>query len=148
MHQNSLGFRPLVKGIIDDGRRALHVETNGTIAPDPWLLHRAAHFAVSPKLPHAGDHKPSQHPDPWPGWCDVDRSILKFVVRDRGDVSDAVDMAADMNMPRERVWVMPEGTDTPTLLDRWPEIADAAAQHRINATQRLHVLAWGDVKGT
>lgn len=147
MHQNTAAFRALIDGITADGRD-LHVETNGTIAPSARLLSRTTHFAVSPKLAHAGGHKRSQSPAAWPGWGDIDAAILKYVVRDELDVEDAYRAGLDLGMPASRIWVMPEGTDATTLLRRWTVIADAAAQHHINATQRLHVLAWGDVKGT
>jgi hypothetical protein len=50
-------------------------------------------------------------------------------------------------MPRERIWVMPQGVTAAELEKRWPIVAAAAAQAGINASHRLHVLAWNDERG-
>jgi 7-carboxy-7-deazaguanine synthase len=34
------------------------------------------------------------------------------------------------------------------LTDRWPPVASWAAAAGVNASTRLHVLAWGDTRGT
>lgn len=148
MHQKNRAFRWMIADITLRRGLDLHVETNGTIEPDMQTRVLVHHFAVSPKLPHAGDHKHNQDPTPWDGWQDVHKSILKYVVRDETDVAAALAAAEALGMPRDRVWVMPEGVDNDTLLARWPAVARAAADHHINACQRLHVLAWGDTKGT
>lgn len=148
MHQKNKAFQWMLSDIVLRQRLELHIETNGTIEPDVETLSLVRHFAVSPKLPHAGDHKHNQDPKPWQGWASVGKAILKYVVRDEQDVADAVTAADQLGVPRDRVWVMPEGVDNDTLLARWPAVARAAADHHINACQRLHVLAWGDTKGT
>lgn len=134
----------------------VHIETNGTIAPQPFLLARAAAIAVSPKLPHAGPHRGHQDPALHPRWgevlrCDGDDLpdvYLKVVVRNAQDVA-LVAARADIGwaVPRHRVWVMPEGTTAAALNYRWPEILEAAIEHGLHATHRLHVLAWGDERG-
>lgn len=47
-----------------------------------------------------------------------------------------------MNWPADRTWVMPLGTTARELAVRWPEILDAAIEYGLNATHRLHALAW------
>lgn len=147
LHQNNAAFIGLVDALVASGRD-IHIETNGTIEPTAHTLASVAHFSVSPKLANAGEHKRSQSPTPWSGWGGVPQAALKFVVRDRGDVQAAIHHAARLNVPRSRIWVMPEGTSAEMLNKRWPDIARAAADSHINASHRLHVLAWGDVKGT
>lgn len=148
LHQHTPAFRALWDHLVGHDRHAVHVETNGTVAPSAEVRQWASTIVVSPKLAHAGQHKPSQDPAPWGGWAEVPGAHLKYVVRDEYDVDEAVTRADALGMPRARVWVMPEGTTTTALLDRWATIATAAARHHINACQRLHVLAWGDRKGT
>lgn len=145
LHQDNPAFKQVIRTLAAMDCE-LHIETNGTIAPST-MLHRS-NFVVSPKLEHAGTHKGSQNPQPWQGWPEVSRAHLKYVVRDGDDVADAVARADGMGMPRRRVWVMPLGTTTEELLERWPAICRAAADLHVNASNRLHVLAWGDVKGT
>jgi organic radical activating enzyme len=129
----------------------VHVETNGTLDPCQEVRIWAQHFTISPKLPNAGAHRGGQSPVMHPGWHDrtlYPRADLKFVCLGDVDVHAAYSYACTIGWPRERVWVMPEGTDPDTLLARWPEIASAASDLGINACQRLHVLAWGDTRGT
>lgn len=128
----------------------LHVETNGTIVPNRDILARVDRFMVSPKLGHAGVHKRSQDRSLAPGWRALHDEVechLKVVVQSAYDVETAAALADAHGWPRERVWVMPEGVTPEVLNARWPEICDAAVAHRINATHRLHVLAWHDVRG-
>ncbi|AWN04207.1 QueE-like radical SAM domain [Gordonia phage Sour] len=147
MHQRGHAFAALLAMLKRNGRE-IHIETNGTVEPLPSTQVLVDHFTVSPKLPNAGEHKRSQDPTPWSGWAQVSSSIWKVVVTDEADVIEAVQRAEAHGIPRQRIWVMPEGIDAETLARRWPTIARAAADLGINASHRLHVMAWGDTKGT
>lgn len=154
IHQDSPSWADLVVGLLATAGE-IHLETNGTIAPNQITQAHVTHYSVSPKLANAGLHKNGQNPALSYGWLPLLQSrlplpsaCLKVVVADAADVGAAVAMADDWGVPRSKVWVMPLGTDTTTLVKRWPVIAGAAAAAGINATQRLHVLAWGDRKGT
>lgn len=128
----------------------VHLETNGTILPSPFTLAHTACLVVSPKLSHAGPHRGHQDAALPAGWAAVfARSTVhaKIVCRDAVDVGDAVALARGAGCPPDRLWVMPEGTDTDTILRRWPGICEAAVHHGVNVTCRLHVLAWGDRRG-
>ncbi|URM86450.1 QueE-like preQ0 pathway protein [Mycobacterium phage Hilltopfarm] len=152
IHQAKPAWQELLHGLHQQNCR-IHVETNGTINPNDVTRRYVEHYSVSPKLPHAGSHKRSQNPALAIGWrrgkwpVGVGRA-LKVVVRDGADVSAAFDLADANAWPLDEVWVMPEGTTTEQLQARWPEVAETAAYYGINASHRLHVLAWGDRKGT
>jgi organic radical activating enzyme len=148
MHQGRPAWQELLGGL---ARREceIHIETNGTLAPNDVTRTYVDHYTVSPKLTNAGAHKPGQDPTIAPGWdSHVAPVIFKFVCTDVADAVVAVHVADGYGMPRTAVWLMPEGRDTDTLLSRWPAIANLAVRLGCNATQRLHVLAWGDRKGT
>lgn len=128
----------------------VHVETNGTIAPNLATLYGVNLFAVSPKLANAGRHRGHQNPALAPGWdvaYQAGLAHLKIVCRTEDDVTKAAALARTYGWPPHLTWVMPEGTTSDALATRWPVIAAAAAQHGINATHRLHVLAWADERG-
>lgn len=150
MHQHSLVFQEMLTRAWRKGCD-VHVETNGTIEPNAAVRSVVRAFAVSPKLNHAGRHRGRQNPAMAAGWARLGQerqAFLKIVVRDAAEVTYVAEWALERGWPKEQTWVMPLGTDTAALLAHWPEIASAAAASGINATQRLHVLAWGDVKGT
>lgn len=128
----------------------LHLETNGTIGPNAATLRYLDVFVVSPKQAHAGAHKRSQNAALHPRWKklhDGHETHLKVVVQTAGDVAAAAELAEAHGWPRKRVWVMPEGTTSEVLNTRFPEVATAAAAHRLNCCHRLHVLAWTDARG-
>lgn len=129
-------------------RLLIAVETNGTIAPNTVTSRAVHHYSISPKLPNAGMHRGHQGAQmaAWPQEL-RQRAVLKYVVESAADVDLACTRADAAGWPRDRVWVMPEGTDPEILLKRWPEIVDAAIAKRLNVTQRLHVLAWGNERG-
>lgn len=151
MHQEKAAFQYLLDSAGSKGVR-IHVETNGTIFPNRYVRQRVNVFAVSPKMKHAGLHRGRQDPTlhaEWAGFAKKHPStFLKVVVRHGEDVAEVADWAERLHWPRNQVWVMPMGTTTTDLLSNWTEIATAAAERGINATQRTHVLAWGDTKGT
>jgi 7-carboxy-7-deazaguanine synthase len=146
LHQDRPAFIRLLTLLLEHDI-PIHIETNGTIAPNSATLAYARGIIVSPKLPHAGPHRGHQDPRvaedfrPWPN------VFLKIVCQDAGDVARAVELADALGVPKHRTFVMPEGTTADDLALIWPEIADAAAQHGVNASHRLHVLAWGDERG-
>jgi organic radical activating enzyme len=129
-------------------RLLIAMETNGTIAPNAITSHSVHHFSISPKLPNAGSHRGHQGAQmaPWPLEL-RHRAILKYVVENAADVELACVRADALGWPRDRVWMMPEGTDPDILLKRWPEIVEASIAKRVNCTQRLHILAWGNDRG-
>jgi 7-carboxy-7-deazaguanine synthase len=45
------------------------------------------------------------------------------------------------------VWVMPEGTDAPTLVARAQRLADDVVARGWHLTPRLHILLWGAERG-
>jgi len=150
LHQENPGMGYVLAG----ARRKsamVHVETNGTIYPNKLWRDQVAVFGVSPKMSHAGEHRGNQNPTMHPDWvklAEKRQAFLKVVVRNAEDTYQTIRWAHDIGWPPELTWVMPIGTTTEELLAKWSEISSAAAEGGINASQRLHVLAWGDCKGT
>lgn len=131
----------------------VHVETNGTIHPQADAIRYGVdHFTISPKLGHAGPHKRSQSPLLDRAWLTdpsiTGRTDMKFVVRDGEDVREVAHIVDGWDWPRTRTSVMPLGTTAEELGERWPGVCDAAARAGLNVSHRLHVLAWGDTRGT
>lgn len=149
LQQEQPGWRQLL-GHLEDHDRRIHLETNGTIPPTELSLAYLSLIVVSPKLGNAGPHRghqdPALHPD-WMGAAGLPWVHLKFVCQTPEDVAFSVGWAAEIGWPRDRVWVMPEGATADELAQRWPAVAEAAARRGVNASHRLHVLAWGTERG-
>jgi organic radical activating enzyme len=152
LQQHSPAWAALLEGLVGAGKQ-VHVETNGTVFPSAVTLRLAHTIVVSPKLANAGDHRGAQDPSMHPGYRSKvvhqagAQLHLKVVCRDEYDVVRAGIIGGHFGFDRDRVWVMPEGTTVQALQGRWPTIAEAAAQEHVNASHRLHVLAWGDERG-
>ena len=127
-----------------------HGETNGTIVPNAETAALVDVFMVSPTLPPAGAHKPTQDPAHARGWQRMPRpgeAPRKVVCETVEDVHRTRDLADRHSWPARHVWIMPEGTTTDVLNTRFPILADAAVALGINLSHRLHVIAWGDKRG-
>jgi len=149
LNQRKAAFHELLRRLKARGAE-LHMETNGTIVPNETIIELIDVFMVSPKQAHAGEHKRTQNAALAPGWAAVHHlkpAHLKVVVEDAAGVAAAAELAAAHGWPQENVWVMPEGTTSEVLNARFPEVATAATHHMINASHRLHVLAWTDARG-
>lgn len=130
----------------------VHIETNGNIEPTVDTLAKVRQIIVSPKLPNAGEHRGHQLSRLHPTYRRLasggaEHIHLKVVCETAADVLAAKELAELYGFPREQVWVMPQGITAAALQERWPAIATVAANFGINATHRLHVLAWGDERG-
>lgn len=146
LHQHNPAWTVLIEQL--SARYPLvHVETNGTIEPVGITRTRVQQFTVSPKLANAGAHRGNQNPEIALHWHHLPKAILKFVVTCADEVDDALYYGVRIGFPRHRIWVMPEGVSADRLNALWPEVAQRAAELGINATHRLHVLAWLNERG-
>lgn len=149
LQAGSDSFALLAETLVERGH-ALHVETNGTIIPPARIEEFIEVFVISPKLTSAAAGRNghvTQLAAGWPAIAARREAHLKFVCCSQRDVDEALDLAWGWGWPRERIWLMPEGSSESTLKHRWPWVAEAAAAHGVNATTRLHILSWGDVRG-
>jgi 7-carboxy-7-deazaguanine synthase len=147
MHQKNPDWATLLRTLSAKGK-FICIETNGTITPSPETETFVQHYSISPKLSNT-HHKPGQSPGlaPWPNRL-KHRACLKFVVSSPALVKEAVATADSHGWPRWNVWMMPEGTDTARLQESFAAIAQEVIEQRVNVTHRLHVLAFGDTRGT
>lgn len=123
------------------------IETNGTITPLLTLIQLVDTFNVSPKLSHSGDIAKKRLKDNalmhFANLAQDGKAQFKFVCETVKDLDEVAVIAADFDIPNNAIWIMPEGTDAPTLTFRLEKLADAVVAKRYNLTTRLHVLAWG-----
>jgi 7-carboxy-7-deazaguanine synthase len=145
------GGEPLVHPGIDDLLVAalarwpeVEVETSG-LAPAPRTDARLA-CNWSPKLPSATPrwretwaHAAAFLADP--------RTRVKLVVGDEPDPADALRLLAEHAVPRERVWIMPEGLTDAALHARGPALAEWCKREGLRFSPRLHVWLWGARRG-
>lgn len=126
----------------------VEVETNGSIAPSAGLRTQVHMFVVSPKLANAGvPEKRRLRRDALIALSRTN-SVAKFVVEGTADVDAAVEAGTAAGFDRQRIWVMPQTTSGSDLGRLIAELAPAAVSAGVKVSSRLHILAWGDTRGT
>jgi organic radical activating enzyme len=128
----------------------ISMETNGTHMPTRFTQDHIDQFVVSPKLSTVDMLRAKQDRTPVSTWPEVlSRTAVDFkvVVSTPADVAEALALTERAGIPRDRLWLMPEGITTEALAQKWGWITELAAQHGCNASHRLHVLSWGEERG-
>ncbi|MBI3280087.1 MAG: 7-carboxy-7-deazaguanine synthase QueE [Acidobacteria bacterium] len=72
---------------------------------------------------------------------------LKFVVTSPEDVEEARQMVADLDADRERVLLMPEGTDPAVLAERARWLVEVCKTWNFRFSPRLQIELWGNKRG-
>lgn len=127
----------------------IEIETNGTVAPHPALDRQVAQYNVSPKLAHSGNPASlALLPARLRQWAADERAVFKFVIAAPGDVSQVLALQHGFAIAPERIYLMPEGTDTATLGEREAWLAPLSAEHGYRFSDRLHIHLYGDTRGT
>jgi organic radical activating enzyme len=149
------GGEPLLQGAalarmvaLLDGM-SVEIETNGTVAPHATLDPLVSQYNVSPKLKHSGNPAEIALLSERLGdWVRKPQAWFKFVVATPDDVDEVLALVAIHDLPRARVFVMPEGTDSVTLRERERWLAPLALAHGLRLSDRLHIHLYGDTRGT
>lgn len=141
--------------LLREARQHITVETAGTVcAPVVCDL-----MSISPKLRNStpvsrdGGRWAAQH-DRLRIQPDVLRSLmenypyqLKFVVERPEDMIEIVALVRELEAGKDRVLLMPEGTDAETLREKGVWLAEICKESGFRYCPRLHVELWGNKRG-
>jgi 7-carboxy-7-deazaguanine synthase len=73
---------------------------------------------------------------------------LKFVVKNKSDIAEIKALAEQLGAKKSQVLLMPEGTDSLTLRERAPWIAEICKTEGYRFCPRLHIDLYGNKRGT
>lgn len=131
-----------------DHRALVDIETNGSIAPSQALIDRIDYFVVSPKLAHSGnDAALALKDETLKRFAAMPSASLKFVAKDAADIEAVAALAERYAIPKQRIYIMPEGTTSEALRARAPTLIDAVIEHGFNYSDRLHIHLFGQKRG-
>ncbi|WP_299309234.1 7-carboxy-7-deazaguanine synthase QueE [uncultured Croceicoccus sp.] len=138
-------------GLVKETRPDFHVEveTNGTVAAPAALDPLIDQYNVSPKLAHSGNPASlALLPDRIAAYAADARAFFKFVVADEDDARTVLSLRDAFGMAADRLFLMPEGTESATLRERMQWLAPFCQQHGLRLSDRLHIHLYGDTRGT
>jgi len=146
LHQRVLA--PLLATLRSEGF-FIEVETNGTIAPSADFAESVDCFNVSPKISNSlVEESVRTRPESLRAFVRSGKAWFKFVVCDKRDIEEVESMLSRFEIPRDRVILMPEGIDAATLLDRSRWLAEVCRERGLRFSVRLHILLYGNKRGT
>ncbi|PXY37245.1 7-carboxy-7-deazaguanine synthase QueE [Prauserella flavalba] len=124
----------------------IEIETSGTIAPTALIASAVTRFNVSPKLAHSRLRRHQRiRPTVLKDLTASGKASWKFVAQDVDDLDEIQELVSTYDL--HPVWVMPEGTDSTTVLARMRVLADPVLAHGWNLSTRLHTLLWENDRG-
>lgn len=154
------GIRDLAALMKSEGLH-ITVETAATIPPEGIACDLAS---LSPKL---SDSTPSEEQaGPWKArheetrlrpeiirsWLENHECQLKFVVSEAEQLPEIEELLNEVGavpgFTRDRVLLMPEGTDPGALREKAPVIAELCMEHGFRYAPRLHIDIFGNTRGT
>lgn len=146
LHQKAL--EPLMSGLKRSGY-FIEMETNGTIAPSPEALRLVDSFNVSPKISNSLVPEAARlRAVPLQAFSRSGKAWFKFVVCKEEEVAEVEGIISRLEIPRDRVLLMPEGTDAPTVLQRSRWLVEVCKERGFRFAPRLHILLYGNRRGT
>jgi organic radical activating enzyme len=126
----------------------IEIETNGAIEPSEELLDVIDQWNVSPKLDSSGNKKSARlRTGPLTRFAVLPNAWFKFVACSGEDLDEIESIATTFALPRDRILVMPEGTEPVALTERSRALVPLVQARGFRFGTRLHVLLWGDGRG-
>ena len=127
----------------------VEVETNGTTKPTARFDVRVDQYNVSPKLSHSGNPAAlALNPEMLDHWASEPRAWFKFVIEKPDDLDEVLALARTHTIPADRIFLMPEGTDSQTLSNRMRWLVPLCLEHGFRLSDRQHIHLFGDTRGT
>lgn len=122
-------------------------ETNATITPNSeWVSNYKATFTTSPKLTTNGDPEEKTYKPETLKWHRENKSGFKFVVQTSEDLDEIwskyVKDSKDINVPLNRIWLMPCCGSRDEHINNAEIVAEYAKQLHVNFSPRLHLLIY------
>jgi 7-carboxy-7-deazaguanine synthase len=149
LQQDRPGLRYLIESCMAD-KRTVHIETNGTITPEPWLsgLDEAGmlRWRVSPKIfGSLGSciqskrlYLPALH---W--FAESPHAEFLFPCVNPTVVGSIRDFCGSYDIPPDRVWVYPLGTEVLEVAGIGRSLGPAAFHAGFNVSTRLNMIMMG-----
>lgn len=127
----------------------IEIETNGTIVPNSDLICLVDQWNISPKLENSGNPLYLREiAEAYSFFANLPSSYFKYVIQAEHDLSEVQGLIDKYGIDAEKVILMPEASDRETLIQRGRWLAEACKDKGYKFSNRLHILLWGNKRGT
>ena len=124
------------------------VETNGTLMPEIAFDALVDQYNVSPKLENSGNPlRLRERANVYTYFAGSSKAFFKFVVAEREDLEEVLAIIERYQIQRDRVLLMPEGTNPESLKARQSWLIETCKEHEFRYTDRLHIHIYGEKRG-
>jgi len=141
-----------VKGFIED-KYKVTIETNGT----KYVNVPGAFISISPKLKSSYPteelfgkihNRNNNFLKPLKQYIKNNDYQIKFVVNSKEDIIEILRIKNSLEIPNERIYLMPQGITQKQFKERQKAIFDLCIKYGFNYTPRLHIDIFGNKRGT
>jgi 7-cyano-7-deazaguanosine (preQ0) biosynthesis protein QueE len=126
----------------------IEVETNGTIEPEPLFFTLLNRVNCSPKLSNSGESFETRIKPAVMSWLASSHKVFfKFVVGNKTDMDEVLELVQIFLIDPDRVYLMPLGKTREELARTTEMVRGLATQYGFHFSSRLHVELWGTKRG-
>ncbi len=127
----------------------IEMETNGSFAIEPEILHRINQFNVSPKLTNSGEtREKAYNPAVLKTLAESNKAVFKFVVANKNDIHEITSQyVKPFAIPSPKIWLMPEGGTKKSINEKKSWLIELCKEYAMNFTTRLHIDIWDEATG-
>ena len=72
---------------------------------------------------------------------------VKPVISNEQDLNEVKELQKILDVPNKKVYLMPEGLEPKQLNERRKWLMELCVKEGYNFTDRLHIIAYGDIRG-
>ena len=125
------------------------VETNGTLIPCPFFDRLISQYTVSLKLTNSGDPLRKRIISrAIRFFSESSKAVFKFVLCEPKDMYEVIHIVESYGINRDAVYLMSEARTAEKLDEKIHWMIDGCLAHGFRYTDRLHIRAFGDKRGT
>ena len=124
------------------------IETNATLLPSKELDGLVDQYNCSPKLKNSGNRMAkSLCKKTLEFFAKNPKATFKFVMKRPEDLKEMEKFVATFKIPREKIYLMPEGKTSKTIREKEPWLVEICKARGFHFTDRLHIHLYGDRRG-
>ena len=131
-----------------DAAYFFEIETNGTIIPTDDFEKLVNQYNVSPKLANSNNSKKlREKPAAYRFFSKNKKAVFKFVLADKSDLEEVLDLSKKYKITPQKIYLMPEGMTSEELKTKQIWLLDICKKYNMNYTDRLHIHIFGAKRG-